>query len=168
MMSELMFIYKIGGVPLKFERFWPGCFVVYISVSCRTKLVVVVVVQLYGWVGLVMDWKRLAVQCTCACVCVRVCVGVRRSGHVRGLFMSVCLWEPSSETYCRSCTHRPENLDSWETESCYLTLTGLIDTDSKPWVVSNQWALHCLWSLQSWEDSSNSVFCVVMCSNTEY
>lgn len=39
-----------------------------------------------------MDCEKLTSQCLCAmmCVChgVYVCVGVRRSGHVSGLFMS--------------------------------------------------------------------------------
>lgn len=88
-------------------------------------------------------------------VCVCACGGVRRSGHMRGLFMSVCLWEQSGETPCHcttqlrtlSHTRRPDSLStSWD------CLT--------PWVVSNQRALHS--SLQSFEaSSSTSVSCVI-------
>ena len=102
-------------------RFWYGCFVVYINVSCCTKCghvsrflssvrwICCVKCQIRGmetrWLDLtLMDlpWncKRLAVRRAC----------VRRSGHVRGLFMSVCLWEQSSESSCQPHTHRPDRL----------------------------------------------------------
>lgn len=118
-------IYADYRAPLKNLRFW----------SWMIKSI-----SMEGWTCHELEKVGRSVcfrVCVYRCVC-DACVGVRRSGHVRGLFMSVLM--RAEQWVVLSLLYTVLTFDSTETERCVLTLIRLFD--SKPWVVSNQWALH--------------------------
>ena len=152
-------------------RFWYGCFVVYINVSCCTKCghvsrflssvrwICCVKCQIRGmetrWLDLtLMDlpWncKRLAVRRACVCVW---------EGQVMWeAFSCLCAYESRAASPPVSLTHTVLTvclrLTSWEL---------LPDFDQTVWhrlaTMSGEWPVA---SSQSWKASFNSIFLVVM------
>lgn len=120
-------IYTDYRVPLNNQRFWSWMF----------KSIYMDGLDL-SWAG--KGWLFCLLLCMCVQVCVR-CVCMCRCEKVRSCErpFHVCVLMRAERWVALSLPYTALTLDSRETERCFLTLIRLFD--SKPWVVSNQWAL---------------------------